>query len=383
MKSLLYAIVAVSLLGAGTAGRLGTWPAVLPYAWWFVGAGAAMLLRCALRATYCGAARAWPMLAQQPQPLVWGWLTPVKLLICWLDAFSRTYAVEPGLYYTGAEYDRDAPLLTTSNYLLTVFLVARQVRSFNARLLVVDTDGINVWCAAGKGRFGDAAVAEQLERYERELLTSGEKVELVLPKLALAGIDVRALRQLGVRPIIGPIHARELPAYLAHPPLKDRDEDRVVFGLPARLFTWLPGLLQAVAYSLMAALALCVLALFGGPRVPIAAMAAIAALLATLYPILFPWLPGVRFAVKGLWLAALLTLAWSGLWAADLISGSDLALASLFTFASGLFFGQLYTGNSAVSNYTRVRREIARFLPIYLGLYVGALAFFLLRGTGP
>ena len=36
---------------------------------------------------------------------------------------------------------------------------------------------------------------------------------LVLPKLSLAGVDLRALRKVRVRPLIGPVYAKDLPAY--------------------------------------------------------------------------------------------------------------------------------------------------------------------------
>ena len=45
--------------------------------------------------------------------------------------------------------------------------------------------------------------------------------------------------------------------------------------------------------------------------------------------------------------------------------------------ATALFVGLAFTGNSAVSNYTRVRKEIARFLPFNVLLFLGSLAVFI------
>ena len=265
----------------------------------------------------------------------------------------------------------------TANYLLTVLLVVRRVRTFNARLLVVDTDGINVWCAAGKGKFGKDAVVEQLTRYDRKLLSVDERPALILPKLSFSGVDLGSLREYGVRPIVGPVYARDLPAYLSNPPFKDCSEDRVVFGLQSRLFTWLPGLLQTLGQSFILILVLWIAHLLCGSSVPFVGILLLVTLLATAYPILFPWIPGSRFAVKGLWLGVAVAVGLAALSLAGLLSTAALSTAVLFSVGTGVFFGLAYTGNSAVSNYSRIRKEVARFLPVYVLLYIASLVSFI------
>lgn len=376
MKTLFWFLGAVALVVAGAAGSWLQHPVFAPYAVPFLVVGWVMLGLGALRATYYRSGTPWPRSSKDPRPLRLTWLDHLKLPVCWFDAFRRTYAVEPGLYYTGDRYDRETPLLVTANYLLTVVLVARRVRGRNVRLLVVDTDGINVWCAAGKGQLSHDRILEQLERYDRELLTSGRKVRLILPKLSLSGVKLQALHKAKVHPVIGPVYARDLPTYLSSPPYRDCDEDQVIFGLRMRLFTWLPGLAQYVGYSLAAALVLFVLKWLWGVEVPLG-LIPLTALLGTAYPLLFPWLPGHRFAVKGLWLAALVSLGLGILALEDWISPPGFLVAVLFTFATALFVGLSYTGNSAVSCYTAVRREIARFLPLTALLYVACVVAFL------
>ena len=147
------------------------------------------------------------------------------------------------------------------------------------------------------------------------------------------------------------------------------------------MFTWLPGLLQAVRYSIALVLFLWLLELIFGFHVPALAIVAIMAIVSTAYPILFPLLPGERFAVKGLWLAAVMAIGLGMLGATGQTTGFGTLTAILFTFATALFFAQLYTGNSAVSNYTRVRLEIARFLPIYVVLYLVSFVSFIVQGV--
>ncbi len=249
MKSLIFLVIASCLLTAGMVGLWFGFPAPLPYAIWFFAGGLVMMSYLGLKTTYNRGGTTGCNGANQPRPLHLTSLDYLKAAVCWFDAFKKTYAIEPGLYYTGKHYDHRAPLLVTSNYFLTVFLVVRRIRAFNARLLVIDTDGINVWCSAGEGKFSNAEILKQLNRYDRKLLTDGHRLTLILPKLGFAGVNLGGLRKAGVRPIIGPIYAKDLPAYLSQPPYKDCDEDRVLFNLQSRLFTWLPGLVQVFTYS--------------------------------------------------------------------------------------------------------------------------------------
>ena len=61
--------------------------------------------------------------------------------------------VAPGLYRIGDPSPSSA-VLVTCNYRMTVDLVRRDLAGNNCWLLVLDTFGVNVWCAAGKGTFG-------------------------------------------------------------------------------------------------------------------------------------------------------------------------------------------------------------------------------------
>ena len=381
MTSLRTPASAAALLAISAVGRWSGASAFAPYSAWFLAGGLVVLLYSGLRATYSRSDRLWPMDRNEPEILHLTWPDYLKVAICWIDAFKRTYAVPPGLYFTGSRYDRDAPLLVTSNYLLTVFLVVRRVRAFNARLLVVDTDGINVWCAAGKGQFSDTEILKQLSRYDRELLAGGKWLTLILPKVGLSGVSLKALREARIRPIIGPLYAKDLAEYLSRPPLKDRDEDQILFGLRSRVFSWLPGFVQVLGYSVTLFVALLVVEQIWDLPAPIGVVG-ITAFLATAYPVFFPWIPGARFAVKAIWLAAFVSLGLYALTFVNVIDSANLIVAVLFTFGTSIFIGLSFTGNSAVSNYSRVRQETARFLPLNVLFYIGSLAAYVVRGVG-
>jgi hypothetical protein len=377
MKSMFFLLSAISLVTAGIAGQWLGIEVFKTFALWFLGGGLVILGSVTLRVTYYRSGYIWSQASNRPRPLHLTLLDYIKAFVCWLNAFKRTYAIEPGLYYTGDRYDRKAPLLVTSNYFLTVFLVARRVRGFNARLLVIDTDGINVWCSASEGQFSHTEILKQLDRYKRSLFTDDRRLVLILPKLGLAGVNLKTLRKANIQPIIGPIYAKDLPTYLSQSPVKNCAKDQVSFGMQSRLYTWLPGLLQSLGYSFAIVLLFWVIEIVWGLPVPMGIIF-LTGILATAYPILFPWIPGVRFAVKGLWLAAFTSLGICALTALSALSLSDLPMTLLFTFGTAVFFGLSYTGNSAVSNYSRVRKEFARFFPLYVSLYAASLAAFLI-----
>ena len=295
----------------------------------------------------------------KPLPLSLGLINHVKAFISWVFLFMRTFSVKPGLYFTG-EQNENAPLLVTANNFLTVFLLARRIGGRSVRILVVNTDSINVWCSAAKGRFSAGEIIDTANRCG--LLREGQKIHMILPKLCLSGVNLAELQQAGIRPSIGPIYAKDVPHYLDEGKFPDRVDDRIRFGLQSRTFTALPTAVQFFYYFLGV-----YVFLFWTVDTSIIW---IATGLAFFYPILSPFLPGKQFAVKGISLAFLVSFLPAGLFFAGKLNIRLASFLIIFFFATTIFIALSYTGNSAVSNYSRVRKEIARFLPIVVLLYM-------------
>ena len=305
------------------------------------------------------AATVFDHIQENPRPLK-GILGPaghLKALFSWIFLFMRVFAVSPGLYFLNARDDH-SPLLVTANNFLTVFLLARRIGKRNIRLLVVDTEGINVWCSAGKGRFSAREIIHKAT-LSGLMDEPGGKVKIILPKFSLAGVSLSELHRAGLDPIIGPLYAKHLPAFLDTGAFGDCVEDHVDFGLRSRVFTALPTAVQFFYYALGAY----VLTFFTAPF----GLVWMAASLAFAYPLLLPFLPGRMFAMKGLSLAVAVSAAgvfFSGL--------PDLGRLShvCFIFATCLFIALSYTGNSATSSYSGVRKETILFLPVTILLYM-------------
>ena len=317
-----------------------------------------------------------------PRKLSFKWKDYPRVLYCWMRAFRKTLCVEPGLYFTGNNYDINTPLLTTGNNLLTVFMVWRAIRNRNLRILIVDTEGINVWCASGKGQFSAERIMEQIDRYPDHII-SEDTATLILPKLSLSGVSLAKLRKYGIKAKIGPVYASELPAYLDEIPFKNRNKDVFRFSLKDRLFTLLPTLLQMIKYALFISAGLFIWHVFFKTKIYWQVLP-VMILITIIYIIFFYILPTKKFTVKGLFLFILMASGFSAYYFIFNRGKMDfLTYLFLILFSGGanLLFALSYTGDSGVSNYSLVRREVAVFLPVTALFFLGAASVVIIKGV--
>jgi NAD-dependent dihydropyrimidine dehydrogenase PreA subunit len=133
---------------------------------------------------------------------------------------------------------RDSPVLVTCNFDLTVKRVEAVLRraSQDAWLVVADSKGVNVWCAACADEFSTRTVVAAVK-------TSGiaDEVDhrtLILPPLGATGILPEEVReQTGFSTRWGPVRAEDLPAYLGAGCTRDEPMKRVTYDWRERLDT--------------------------------------------------------------------------------------------------------------------------------------------------
>jgi len=234
----------------------------------------------------------------------------------------------------------------------------RALRGLGAWLLVLDTDGVNVWCAAGKGTFSTEELCRRIESTGLGSVVSHRR--LILPQLGASGVAAHTVaKATGFTVVFGPVRAEDIPAWLRAGRRKTPAMRTVQFGLVDRLIlvpveianTRLPALaLAAVAAGLAtlhvrelnAALA----ASFAGYAVQMLGAIIVAGISV---PALLPWLPTRSFATKGAvagmaWIAAMALLApplsIHGFWAA-FQGGWTLAGAPLLAGASAAFVASI------------------------------------------
>jgi len=155
-----------------------------------------------------------------------GWI--ISYLARWLP-----HSVPTGLFPIGTP-DENSPVIVTANFSLTVKRVKKALEGQNLWLLVANSDGINVWCAAGGSIFTENRVIDTIK-------VSGlaEKVkhrEVILPALAAPGVDRKAIKtETGFRARFGPVYAEDVPAYIEAGMKKTDDMRRFRFDLKHRL----------------------------------------------------------------------------------------------------------------------------------------------------
>ena len=160
----------------------------------------------------------------------WGylWITVLQTCLRMFPFPCRTGLVEIG------RPGRDAPVLLTGNFGLTVVRVKRALEGIDAYLLVANSRGVNVWCAATGGLLTNHDVVSVLK-------TSGiqERVDhrrLILPQLAATGIEGSYVRRkTGWKVAWGPVEASAIPDYLRAGLETTAEMRRVSFGWQRRL----------------------------------------------------------------------------------------------------------------------------------------------------
>lgn len=281
------------------------------------------------------------------------------------------YRAAPGLYAVGAP-DAGSAVLVTANYKMTFDLLRRELIDRSAWLLVLDTKGINVWCAAGKGTFGTEEVIRQVLASRLKELVSHRT--LILPQLGAPGVAAHEVRKrCGFQVVYGPVRAADVPAFLAAGMQATPAMRRVTFTTGERLALTPVELVSR--WKTLTGCALLLLFLGGiGPQLFSPEMAvsrggaAVAAGLAgvltgtVLVPLLLPWVPGRMFAVKGS-LAGLL-VALAGLLAfGDRLGGLNGAALLLSLPAVAAWHAMHFTGASTFTSPSGVEKEMRRTLP--------------------
>lgn len=130
--------------------------------------------------------------------------------------------------------DRNSPVFLTCNFHLTVQRVKRALAGMDAYLLIANSRGINVWCAATGGLFTNHDVISVLKTSGIENLVNHRRV--ILPQLAATGLEIKEIRKRsGWKGIWGPVYAGDIPAFLRNNLKKTPDMREVKFPLDQRI----------------------------------------------------------------------------------------------------------------------------------------------------
>jgi CO dehydrogenase/acetyl-CoA synthase delta subunit len=297
------------------------------------------------------------------------------------------YVVEPGIYAVNNP-NPSSVVFISANYKLSFDILRSRLEGLDAWILVLDTKGINVWCAAGKGTFGTEELINRIEISGLASVVNHRK--LILPQLGAVGVCAHEVFKIsGFSVIYGPVRAGDIKAFIKAGMKATEEMRRVQFSLYDRLVLTPVEFVNSLKYLLV------VIAVFfllsglnpkgfsrelmfqnGLGSTIILFAAYLAGTIAG--PLLLPWIPGRSFAFKGTFLGLLVTallwnLAWTGNWANTLMW-----LLLVLPICSYLVMN--FTGSSTYTSLSGVKKEMRVAVPLQIiSAFVGIVFWGILR----
>ncbi|MCX6287576.1 MAG: mercury methylation corrinoid protein HgcA [Bacteroidetes bacterium] len=284
------------------------------------------------------------------------------------------YKVEPGIYAIGKP-DKDSTVVVTANYKLTFDVVRRDLEGLDIWLMVLDTKGVNVWCAAGKGTFGTKELVSRIEKVQLEKIVSHHR--LVVPQLGATGVSAHEVKiASGFTVIYGPVRSADLKGFITDGYKASKLMRTVTFTLRERarlitndfmygkyyLLAGMAGLfLLSGLYSRGLSLNLMLhRGIISAVNIFLAYFAGI-----VLAPLLLPWIPFRTFSMKGFVAGLLVAVPLTLL---GLCGKSAFEIISWFLMICALssFMMMNFTGSSTYTSLSGVQKEMKLALPFQI-----------------
>ena len=300
------------------------------------------------------------------------------------------YKVSPGLYAVGGP-DAASPVFVSANYKLSFDTLREQLAGVDGWLLVLDTRGINVWCAAGKGTFGTQEVIRQVQSTGLAQVVAHRK--LIVPQLGAVGVAAHAVKKgCGFEVVWGPIQAKDIKVFLSAGMVADGAMRRVSFTLGERLILVPVEVTLLRKYLLWTLLAAVIVSGIGSNVFSFSAayhrgLAALGGLAAgvlagcVLVPALLPWIPGRAFSLKG-------GIAGGGV---GLSVAMAMIIGQIVSFWSGAalvllivslssFLAMNFTGATPFTSPSGVEKEMRFAIPMQLAVAVIGVGLWIAAG---
>jgi len=305
-----------------------------------------------------------------------------------ISSFRMNYIVKPGLYAVGNP-GQSSDVFVTANYKMSFDSVRSALNGMDAWILVLDTKGINVWCAAGKGTFGTDELLKRMNITKLPGLVSHRK--LIVPQLGAPGIDSGEVkRKSGFVILYGPVRAEDIGEYLSNGRKCDEGMRRVRFDIMDRLILTPIELRQI--FAKFHYFALFVFIFFGlTPQGIIFSdsfykgysffAAGLLSIFAGAFftPVFLPFIPFRAFALKG-WIAGI-AIFGSVFYLAGVFKTSNMFLVvaalTLFPLLSS-YMALQFTGASTYTSLSGVKKELKFAFPVYILGGIVAFIFMIL-----
>jgi len=294
-----------------------------------------------------------------------------------LNINRNNYAIEPGLYAIGNP-DENSPVLVSANYKFTFDKLRGELVNLNLWLLIIDTKGINVWCAAGKGTFGTQEILKRMKQTKLDTVVKNKT--LILPQLGAPGVSAHTItKYTGFKVVYGPVAAADIKEFLQNGYETTPDMRKVKFNVLDRAALTPVETIQKIKYFPIVVLLFLIINVIANNNLSFLEIFnlsmvnsipyLIAILLGTvLIPILLPIIPFNSFALKGvvvglIW--SVITIYFSSTFlyndALIIMISNTLLLTSITTY-----LGLNFTGSSTYTSFSGVLKETIWAMPIVI-----------------
>lgn len=297
-------------------------------------------------------------------------LNPVDIWGTWKVRFGvnrMNYKINPGLYAVGTP-DNNSPVLVTANYKLTFDCLRKELDGLNVWIMVLDTKGVNVWCAAGKGTFGTREIVNRISKVRLSQIVSHKT--LILPQLGAPGVSAHEVtRQSGFKVVYGPVRAEDIKEFLQAGMKVSEKMREVRFNIIDRAVLTPVEVVSTFKTAILVFGIMFIINLFAvNPFGIVDFYAFIGALLAgcVITPLLLPWIPVRAFSAKG-WIMGLIWAAAVNVlngWPAAPQYGTLKTAAYLLILPSvSAFYAMNFTGSSTYTSFSGVIKEMKAAVP--------------------
>jgi len=297
------------------------------------------------------------------------------------------YRVEPGLYAVGTP-TAESPVFVSANYKLSFDNLRREMEGINGWIMVIDTKGVNVWCAAGKGTFGTEEIVHRIEVTRLSEVVNHRQI--IVPQLGAPGVAAHEVkRRSSFRVIYGPVRAQDVKEFLNAGMKTTPAMRQVHFSLKDRAVLIPVDFFQGAPLVLGAALVFFFLTGINrhGYNLPgwAGGREAFIVFLGfftgnVLVPLMLPWLPGRALSLKGMTSGLLmaLILVLTGLITFAQTAGHLETVAwFLLIPAISAFTAMNFTGSTTYTSLSGVKQEMRYAIPAQIVVAAAGLALWI------
>jgi hypothetical protein len=284
------------------------------------------------------------------------------------------YRVSPGLYAAGTP-DDSSDIFVTANYKLSFDHLRKNLTGINGWILVLDTKGVNVWCAAGKGTFSSEELIYRIQSVSLGKIVKHRRI--ILPQLGATGVAAHKVKEKsGFNVHYGPVRASDIKRFIDGGYRATKEMRKITFNFIDRLKLVPNDFIYGKFYLLGAFMLVFLIsfirseeslaespAKYGLPAMLNIFLAYCAGIIIT--PLLLPYLPGRRFSAKGfisgIFMASILLLVGA--------TGYNIYEKTAWFMiipAISSFMAMNFTGSSTFTSLSGVKKEMKTSVPLQI-----------------